>query len=415
MKVLWIVNTIFPELAKDLNLKANVSGGWMYGLADQLSSLQSLELIIACPNGNGLNLERKINNKSYIVYSVNNDKELKDFWKNVKLTHKPDVVHIHGTEFSYGLNYIKANGQENVVFSIQGLVSVISRYYLANINTIHILKNITFFDIIKRANLIQQKNSFYKRGFLEKDYFKLCENVIGRTEWDYMHSYFLNKNRNYYFCNEMLREKFYEAPKWNYESTQKYSIFLSQAGYPIKGLHQVIKAITLIIDEFPDIEVRIAGNNIIDKSTLIQRLKLNGYGKYVNSLIKKHKLKKNIRFLGNLNEEQMIEEYLRANVFICPSSIENSPNSLGEAQLLGLPTISAYVGGVPDMVEHTKSGFLYRFDEVEMLAYNIKKVFEEDMKLISTQSIEIANKRNSIINITEDLISIYRKIKTTND
>ena len=195
MKVLWIVNTIFPELAKDLNLKANVSGGWMYGLADQLSSLQSLELIIACPNGNGLNLERKINNKSYIVYSVNNDKELKDFWKNVKLTHKPDVVHIHGTEFSYGLNYIKANGQENVVFSIQGLVSVISRYYLANINTIHILKNITFFDIIKRANLIQQKNSFYKRGFLEKDYFKLCEYVIGRTEWDYMHSYFINKNR----------------------------------------------------------------------------------------------------------------------------------------------------------------------------------------------------------------------------
>ncbi len=36
------------------------------------------------------------------------------------------------------------------------------------------------------------------------------------------------------------------------------------------------------------------------------------------------------------------------------------------------------VGGIPDMVDHGKSGLLYRFEEFEMLAYNIKRIFEDD-------------------------------------
>jgi glycosyltransferase involved in cell wall biosynthesis len=39
--------------------------------------------------------------------------------------------------------------------------------------------------------------------------------------------------------------------------------------------------------------------------------------------------------------KKMITEYRNAHIFICPSSIENSPNSLGEAQLIGVPVIAA--------------------------------------------------------------------------
>jgi glycosyltransferase involved in cell wall biosynthesis len=75
----------------------------------------------------------------------------------------------------------------------------------------------------------------------------------------------------------------------------------------------------------------------------------------------------NINFLGILSEEDIIREFQNCNIFICPSSIENSPNSLGEAQLIGIPTISAYVGGIPDMVIHNYSGLLYRYEEIEIL------------------------------------------------
>ena len=82
-----------------------------------------------------------------------------------------------------------------------------------------------------------------------------------------------------------------------------------------------------------------------------------------------------MQFTGSLREDQMIAEYLNAHLFICPSSIENSPNSLGEAQLLGVPVIASYVGGVPDMVTHGETGLLYRFEEVEMLAEGIRNLF----------------------------------------
>jgi glycosyltransferase involved in cell wall biosynthesis len=72
----------------------------------------------------------------------------------------------------------------------------------------------------------------------------------------------------------------------------------------------------------------------------------------------------------------MCQQYLRSNVFVCPSAIENSPNSLGEAQLLGVPCVVSYVGGTMDMMVGDENN-LYRFEEVEMLAMKICSVFSE--------------------------------------
>lgn len=63
----------------------------------------------------------------------------------------------------------------------------------------------------------------------------------------------------------------------------------------------------------------------------------------------------------------MVKRYLLSNVFICPSTIENSPNSLCEAQLLGVPHIASYVGGTADLMKGNEE-CLYRFEETEMLA-----------------------------------------------
>ena len=85
-----------------------------------------------------------------------------------------------------------------------------------------------------------------------------------------------------------------------------------------------------------------------------------------------------MEFKGALTATQMKEEYLKSNVFVMPSSIENSPNSLGEAMSLGVPIVASYVGGIPDMVEHKKSAFLYDFTEIHMLAHYICSIFADD-------------------------------------
>ena len=74
----------------------------------------------------------------------------------------------------------------------------------------------------------------------------------------------------------------------------------------------------------------------------------------------------------------MVEQYLRANVFVSPSTIENSSNSIGEAMLLGCPVVASYVGGTPSLIDHEQEGLLYQVNSKEMLAYYILKVLEND-------------------------------------
>ena len=83
-----------------------------------------------------------------------------------------------------------------------------------------------------------------------------------------------------------------------------------------------------------------------------------------------------VTFLGRLDEDRMLQCFLRSHVFISPSSIENSPNSVGEAMLLGMPVISSDVGGVADMLRRDVEGYLYPPGDVAMLAERICTVFD---------------------------------------
>ena len=168
----------------------------------------------------------------------------------------------------------------------------------------------------------------------------------------------------YHFNNETLRDEFYEG-EWNYSDCEKHSIFCSQGHYPIKGIHLVIEALNRIVKDYPDAHLYIGGKDYLS----LPFYKQSSYGKYLVSLIKQYGLEKNVSFTGFLNAEQMKNRYLKSNVFVSASSIENSPNSLGEAMLLGVPCISSQVGGVHNMMTHAIEGYTYPADEIYMLAY----------------------------------------------
>ena len=417
MKVLWVTNTIFPDFSLALGYKAPVVGGWMYGLAKNLVE-HGTELIVATAKLGTRGHSRSINGILY--YLLNGQKPISEYdislehqWKQIVDQTQPDLIHIHGTEYAHGLSLIKACPNYPYITSIQGLVSIYSRYYTGQISDKEIRRNTTFRDVLKQDNLKQAANKFYKRGELvEKQYFKLTRNFIGRTQWDYDHTRILNPSRNYYFCNESLRDTFYRSKKWNLIGKNNYTIFLSQGNYPIKGLHQVIKAMQYVRKEFPDFTIRIAGVDMLKSKSIKDRLSLSGYAKYLLSLINKFGLHDHIEFTGFLDEQQMIKEYLKCHVFICPSSIENSPNSLGEAQLLGVPCIASYVGGVPDMVTNGKNGLLYRYEEIEMLACAIRSVFLDDelADKLSKNGIVAASKRHDRSTNSSTTLKIYKSV-----
>lgn len=333
--------------------------------------------------------------------------ELEGLWIKVKDHFQPDVTHIHGSEYPHGLAYVNGVGGQHVVVSIQGLISVCERYCFAGIPPSVLLKNITLRDCVRRDTIFRQKRSMRQRGNFEKLLLGKVKNVIGRTSWDRTQVWGINPNAKYHFCNETLRETFY-GHSWDYSNCEPFRVFLSQAHYPLKGLHQLIAALPLVLREFPNTKVYVAGNNF----TNVKNWRLGGYGSYIKSLLKKHDLTDRFFFTGILTAEEMRQQYLKSNVFVCPSSIENSPNSVGEAQLLGVPCVASYVGGTPDMIKHETSGMLYRFEETEMLAKSLCRVFKDPgwAKGLGTKGQKDAMERHNQFNNTIKLHSIYSEI-----
>lgn len=414
MRVLWISNIIFPEVCDKLNLAKPSIGGWMYSLLESLKSQSTIEFSVATTYKGDTLQKYTIDNVVYYLLPLQKsnlkyNRSLELYWQTVVEDFKPDLVHIHGTEYALSLPFLIRCKNVKTIVSIQGIVSKISDYYEAGIKKIDIFKNITFRDILRFDTIFQGKQSMFKRGQIEKEIIKKTNFIMGRTQWDRSHTFFINPSAPYFFCNETLRSGFYDK-QWSISQCEKYSIFISQARIPIKGLHKVIEAVALIKHEFPEIKIYIAGNKFTKKDNLIDRIRLTGYGKYILSLIKKNNLKNHIVFTGELNEEEMIDRYLKSNLFICPSSIENSPNSLGEAQILGVPCIASYVGGVSDMVKDGETGFLYRFEEVEMLALKMAQVFQmssNDLDQLSNSEREVALKRHNRKDNIQTLLDIY--------
>lgn len=374
MNILWISNDILPPIAKFLDEKASPKESWVYSSLSRVSRLdaQSKFAVATTYQGNVF-IKKEIEGILYYCLPAKNKirtkpmPHLREYWKDIQENFKPDIVHIHGSEYFPGYEWCNMNGYENVVLSIQGILSAYSRYYGGDMKGD--IKYLTFRDFIKKDSLKGQIRKWDKRGKAEEDFYKKLKFFIGRTEWDRSHVWALNPNARYFYGGETLRSSFYKN-RWSYQNCRPHSIFISQGSYPLKGADIVIKAMPLVLRHFPDASIQIAGYDIIHKPWY----RIGGYAKYLKRLIKQLNLQEKVTFLGMVDEERMCKAYLDANVFICPSSIENSPNSLGEAQMLGMPHLASFVGGTPEITDMNHD-VLYRFEEVEMLAEKICKIF----------------------------------------
>ena len=133
---------------------------------------------------------------------------------------------------------------------------------------------------------------------------------------------------------------------------------------------------------------------------------------YLAELARKYHLEDRIDFLGSLSAEQMKAEYLKANVFVLPSTVENSPNSLGEAMLLGVPCVSADVGGVTDLMTPGTEGRVYPGNAPYLMAYHIRELFamEDTAGILGRAAREHAGRTHNPKINKETLLQIYRQL-----
>lgn len=422
MKVVFFANPAIAGL-KSVGYEnaESFGGGWSEALFDKLKKIEYVEAHYIFLSNIVKELSvTYLDGAYYYIIPEFNGKELKMSKKTIELMREtirkidPDIVHIWGTERQKTLEMLKIAGNNKSVVSITGIISKCGYHYFGNIDRGKFLIP-TLNDLLRKRSVFSQRKFFYDCSAFETLAIKEAKYVFGRTTWDRACVKQINESIEYMHLNEALRPVFYSG-KWNYENCKKHSIFVSQGSYPLKGLHKLLEAMPIILKQFPDAHVYIAGPNIVNNHTIIDRLKRTTYGRYIIQLMKKLNVRDNVTFLGMKNEKEMYSQYLSANVFAMPSLIENSPNSLGEAMMLGVPCVAAYSGGIPDMIKDKEEGFLYPFDEEYMLAYYICEIFN-DVGLankLSKAASARARETHNIDNIMSEMLKFYEKIVDTN-
>ena len=418
MNILWVTNIALPEASLLMNEKPTPFGGWFVSVSKILAEQNDIKLSIAFPKKE-LSKVRVLQGEKiyYCSFPPISENEIRSNKKNAYLheildTIKPDIVHIFGTEYANTLAMVNACQKKNIntIIAIQGLVSVYALHYMADL-PVNVQNRFTIRDFIKQDNLKQQHSKFIKRGAFEIEALQKIKHIIGRTTWDRACTYQINPDAKYHFCNETLRDEFYKHT-WDIEKCEKHSIFVSQCSYPIKGLNFILEAMPLILKRFPDTKLYVGGQEIVKFDTLKEKLKISSYGKYIKELIGRYNLEKSVVFTGILDEKQICERYLKSHVFVCPSSIENSANSLGEAMILGVPCVASDVGGVIDLLTHKEEGFVYQTDAPYMLAHYVCEIFSSDDLALefSKKARKHAMKTHDAQTNLNTLLSIYEQI-----
>lgn len=411
MKILWLGSIMLPCIAAAEHCKVPVHNGWLVQLSGIISSFPDTELLYLFPCEQGcrgqcgsltyIGLPEKQRNRdeeSYIRRLVTILREA-----------KPDVMHIWGAEFNHSYPFmeavVRAGMQERAVVSIQGLLSVYAKDYTAFLPQ-SVVNAYTLNSLVK-GNIRHGQKNFEQGGQRETVLLQRAQHIIGRTDWDKAAAWAINPEAHYHHNYETLREPFYSGA-WNYEQCEKHSLFCSQSHYPVKGLHLTLQALALVKRQYPDVVLYVGGEDVLR----MPFWRLSSYRSYLKRLIRELDLEEQVKFTGFLTAEQMKERYLRSNVFVSASSIENSSNSIGEAMLLGTPVVSSCVGGILSLMEHGKEGLLYPASEVNMLAHHICTLFadpEYATRLSTAARLRAAKTHDGKSNAAQ-LMKIYEEI-----
>lgn len=412
MKLLWLCNILPGEVKQKITGKAG-SGLWMDHVLSDLRQLDDTKIHILCPylKETAGELDAQCSFATFQpklphIYMP----ELEHQFREILNQFQPDVIHSWGVEYAHTL--AMTNAAESVgmlsrmAVSIQGLCGFIAHHYAEGI-PYKVEHSYTFRDFIRQDNMAQQKKKFILRGENEKKTLEKVYHVIGRTHWDEACTAWINPNRKYHMCRETLRKAFY-SDQWCYADCRKHSVFAPGCSYPVKGFHNLLEAFVLVRKAYPDATLSLTGKNYLQSNPLRE----NSYQKYLRQRTKALELEDCVHFLGSLDAEGMKAAYLAANVFAMPSTIENSPNVLGEAMLLGTPCVAADVGGVTTMMTHNVEGYIYQSTAPYMLAHYICKVFA-----MEDQAAEMgrAAKEHALITHDpeknlQDLLNIYREL-----
>jgi len=187
-----------------------------------------------------------------------------------------------------------------------------------------------------------------------------------------------------------------------YSSDKHYFTILFLARIEIeKGIYETIEAFKLIKQRYKQVKLIIAGDGI-EKVNVCKKIEDEGL---CDVIIK-----------GFVTGIDKIDVLKGSGIYILPSYREGLPGSVLEAMAFGLPIITTNVGGIPDIFENNKNGFITSSIEPKILAELIEKLLRNKqlMNKMSIYNYKYAKSRFWSNIVVQRIEKIYADILESN-
>ncbi|MDQ0974935.1 spore coat protein SA [Neobacillus niacini] len=177
-------------------------------------------------------------------------------------------------------------------------------------------------------------------------------------------------------------------PKWHHEQKAKAELLKKEWGVTdrkillysgrlvkIKGVHHILAAMPELVKVDPSIVLVIAGSSLSPTSDNL------GYEARLLELAEK--VKGHVIFASFITHDEIHTWYQMADLLLVPSAAEPFGLVNVEAMAVGTPVIGTNSGGIPEIIQHGKTGILIDPERVvQELTWQILKLFSRPEKIM---------------------------------
>jgi glycosyltransferase involved in cell wall biosynthesis len=288
--------------------------------------------------------------------------------KRTLLKVQADLIHVHGTEYGYGLAALQS-GLPFIV-SIQGIINAI---------------------------LPISPSTFYKlQASIEEHVIRASTYFGSRTAWADSFVFSINPTATIYYLPEAVNPVFFNTVPAHSSKT----LLMVGSVEERKGIAEALHAMSIVVREFPAAKLVVVGEGSTCYLEAVRRLSAS-VG-----------VAASVVWAGFKTAQEIAVLHGTAAMLIHPTFIDNSPNSVAEAMASGLPVIASNVGGIPSIIQDGDTGILVEPGHRLQLAEAILKLLRnnDDRKRLGQRARSIALQRHLPAGVADNAMRAYREI-----
>jgi glycosyltransferase involved in cell wall biosynthesis len=165
-------------------------------------------------------------------------------------------------------------------------------------------------------------------------------------------------------------------------------------------------AFALLSVHYPNIQLRIAGGY------RKKGIRKSGYERWLEKKITQLGIIESVKWLGNLNAEEIVAELQSANCTIISSFVESYCMALAEAITVGCPCVVSYAGAMPELAQDNVSALFFPMGDYTMCASKIGQILSDEIlaQSLSFNAIQKSKHDKHPDAIMSEQVELYNKL-----